>query len=103
MVQQPSSALANPFQSFFDNPFQSLTGIPALVGLDVCDPNCFSAVSDGNMFCHASSSFAQQGPDGVQYAQSQSSSYGPTGVSLFLEPHASVIATSAISNAEYEL
>lgn len=99
-MQQPSTAVANPFQTFCDNPFQSFFGAQAFGGLDVCDPNFFGNASDGSMVCHASCSFAQQGPDGVQYSQSQSSSYGPKGVSLLSEPHASVMAPSDSSCAE---
>lgn len=99
-MQQPSTAVANPFQTFFDNPFQSIFGAHAFGGLDVCDPTFFGNASDGNMVCHASCSFAQQGPDGVQYSQSQSSSYGPKGVSVLSNPHATVIAPFDSSSAE---
>ena len=92
--------MTHPFQSFLDNPFQAVFGAQALGGLDICDPDLFSNASDGNMFCQASSSFTQQGPDGVQYAQSQSSLYGPAGVSSCLVPHSSVSSTSAISSTE---
>ena len=97
-MQQPTSALANPIQSLFDNPFQSFFGNQAFGGPDPFDHAFFGNPSDGNMIFHTASSFAQHGPDGVQYAQSQSHSYGPKGVRLCsYEHHAFVPSTSAIA------
>ncbi|DBA69522.1 hypothetical protein WJX79_006914 [Trebouxia sp. C0005] len=62
-----SSAFMHPLQSFFND---SAFG----------DSNLFGSANEGNMVFYSSSVVAQQGPDGAQYAQSQSSSYGGQGV-----------------------
>ncbi|KAL3141238.1 Myeloid leukemia factor 1 [Trebouxia sp. C0009 RCD-2024] len=77
-MQQPLNALANPIQSFLDNPFQSIFGNQAFGGPDPFDHAFFGNPTDGNMIFQTTSSFAQHGPDGVQYSQSHS--YGPKGV-----------------------
>lgn len=81
------SALANPFQSFFDNPFQSFFGTQAFGGPDPFGHAFLGDLSGGDTIFHSTTSLAQQGPDGVQFTQSQSHSYGPQEVSLCLEHH----------------
>ncbi|KAL0039120.1 hypothetical protein WJX77_008326 [Trebouxia sp. C0004] len=61
-----SSAFMHPLQTFFND---SAFG----------DSNLFGSANEGNMVFYSSSVVAQQGPDGAQYAQSQSS-YGGQGV-----------------------
>lgn len=88
----------NPFQSFFENPFQSFFD-EAFGSL-----NPLANADNGNMLFHASSSFAEQGPDGMHYAQSQSSSFGPEGVSLSCHLHLSFLShPKAINNKSIHL
>ena len=90
--QAHSSALMHPFQSFFEQnslfgnhcfgntrPFGNIGNMDNLF-----DSAGFGAFNNpgasGNSVVYSSSTFAQQGPDGVQYQKSHSSSYGPEGV-----------------------
>ncbi len=63
----------HPLQSFFND---SAFG----------DSNLFGSANEANMVFYSSSVVAQQGPDGAQYAQSQSSSYGGQGVRPAVNP-----------------
>lgn len=82
----------NPFQSFFDNPFQSFFDTQAFGGLASA-----THTDNNNMLFHTTSTFAQQGPDGVHYSQSQSSTFGPQGVGLPLNPVECFIFTAALA------
>ena len=71
----------NPFQSFFDNPFQSFFDSQAFDAFASADHT-----DNSNMLFHTTSTLSQQGPDGVHYSRSQSSTFGPQGVGLHFNP-----------------
>ena len=77
--QQASAAQLNPLQSFLQDPFRSFFGDQEFSNLTP-----MTQPGHGSMLFHTSSSFAEHGPDGLQYSQSQSSTFGPQRVSLLV-------------------
>ena len=71
-VRQQASA--HSLMDLFAGPFSHPAFAPMFASDALSGPN------NANTFCYTATTYAEQAPDGTQYTQSSSSSYGPAGV-----------------------